>query len=707
MDDAEPERPRWPYLIAGFASLVWLVLAFFAMAPLMQVNLPSGLEPVAMSAGILLNFIAPVAILWLVATRLRDHSGARAARMALMEEHSRLIAERLDCSTVAVEQLESRLSDLTGQLTAMAKPVERQHQALSLSLQGLGEVASALDAAAGRSEAATTRLGQEIPLARASAEALAGLLEESRLALTGQLQTAETLLAALAQRLAEARAEAGLTGNEAEARISALAAAVSAASEQLARPLAALSQGVDDALSRTAEAVDTTRAGVQAQTNAMLASVDQARSTIDLIADESARAIAERLTQLTQTLNEIDASLVAQSARAGEWVETLSSQFRTLDSQLAASAHSGQELLAALDGKLLAANATLTGLGKPIADTQQGLDALQERLTGLEAATAQAFGQLAEQVPAGQAGLDELSRHLSRLETAAQGLVVPIEAGTDSLSASQSRLEAASKALDSAAEALNARLISAEASIAGITQSAEDEALSAANQLIDSFSRIREIATQSAGMMRETLAGVVAEAEAALDRAGTSRAATAFGTPIRAELAALEAAQGRAADAAQKAAERVAERLMQLSATVGEVESHFDRRQTELDIRDRMDLVKRATQLLTSLQDQAIDLSRLLRLDIEDKAYDEWLSGDRSRFLRHLALGLENGVGRAVLRHLSHDAAFRADAARYVEDFEALIAHVMQDRQGRTLASTLLASDPGKLYMALAQPDAA
>lgn len=707
MDKEASERPRWPLVVAGLASLLWLVLAFFAMSPLLPLTLPDGLLPVAVTAGVLLNFVAPVAILWLVAGRLRDHAAARSARLALMEEHSQLMAERVDRSADAIATLETRLSDLTGQLTAIAKPVERQHQALAASLKGLGEAATALEAAAGRSEIAAVRLGQEMPAASEAAETLASLLDQSRQTLDGQIRTAEQLLITLATRLAEARTEAGLTGAEAEQRIMAIAAAVAAANEQLAHPLAALGQGVDDALSRTAEAVEATRSGVQAQTNAMLASVDQARSTIDLIADESSRAVADRLAQLTNRLTEIDASLSDQAARAGELLEVLASRFQTFDRQLASSAETGLSVLDSLSGGLGEAGARLANLQPPLKDTEFALTALARDVAGLESAATQAFVRLGEQLPEGQAGLEDLQARLRQLEAAAQGLTVPIEAGADTVSSAQTRLETAAEALDTAARALEDRLSGAEAALAGITRQAEDDALAAATQLIDSFTRLREIAAQSAGTMRETLAGVVAEAEAALDRAGTSRAATAFGTPIRTELAALEAAQTKAAEAAQKAAERVAERLAHLTATVGEVETYFDRRQTELDIRDRMDVVKRATQLLTSLQEQAIDLSRLLRIDIDDRAYDEWLAGDRSRFQRQLAQGLDNGIGRTILRHLSHDAAFRTDAARYVKDFEALIAHVMQDRQGRTLASTLLASDPGKLYMALAQPDAA
>ena len=707
MDDAQPAKPQWPYIVAGIASLVWLVLAFFAMSPLLNVRLPATLEPLAMAAGIALNFIAPIAILWLVAGRLRDNAANRAAALALMDEHSRQMEVRLERGAEAISILESRLSDLTGLLTALARPVERQHQALAVSLQSLGTATTELESVTARTEAATARLGEEAPAATAAAEGLVRLLDQSRADLSGQIGTAEGLIASLAQKLADARTEAGNTGAEAEARIGAITAAVMAAHDSLSQPLASLSSGVDDALIRTSQAVDATRDGVQAQTNAMLASVDQARTTIDLIADESARAIAERLAQLTNSLTDIDTSLGVQSDRTATLIEALSSQFNAFDAQLVTSADKGQQTLASLSEGLSGAGAALSGLGAPVSEADSALEALSQRLAGLDAASGQVFARLDEALPTSHASLEELAQRLARLEESAQSLASPIDAGADTVSGAQSRLEQAALALETAAEALHTRLASAEASISAITQSTESEALAAASQLIDSFGQIREIASQSAGTMRETLAGVVAEAEAALDRAGTTRAATAFGTPIRTELAALEAAQTRAANAAQKAAERVAERLVQLTSTVADVETHFDKRQTELDIRDRMDLVKRATSLLTTLQDQSIDLARLLSLDIDDKAYEDWLAGDRSRFQRHLALGLENGVGRAILRHLAHDAMFRVEAARYVEDFEALIAHVMQDKQGRTLASTLLASDPGKLYIALAQPDAA
>ncbi len=40
---------------------------------------------------------------------------------------------------------------------------------------------------------------------------------------------------------------------------------------------------------------------------------------------------------------------------------------------------------------------------------------------------------------------------------------------------------------------------------------------------------------------------------------------------------------------------------------------------------------------------------------------------------------------------------------RYIHDFEALLRRVMNTREGTPIATTMLSSDAGKLYVALAQ----
>lgn len=798
-DPTIASNPRWPLWVAGAAALLWLLVTIAALAPLVPgLALPASLATLATAAGASLSLAAPLAILWFIATRLQDNSKARASRAALMAEQTRLTDIRLTQTADAIGQLEYRLSELTGQLTAMAKPVERQHQALAATITGLEQASLGLKEVVERTEIATSQLGTETPAATARAEALTNLLDASRHTLSTQIADAEGLLARLNEQLATARLEAGQTAQEAETRINAIKAATTAASAALAEPLGALSQGVDAALARTGEALatthqtlddqsntlstaiaqalanalqsldahkvalgetiqaamantqqnldhqttaintaikialeatqqsldaqanalsatideallrtstalDSTRDGVQAQTNAMLASVDQARTTIDHISGEAASAIATRLSALTADLLGLGTGLDTQAERATSLITTLQDQIQRFDAALAASAQQGDATLIGINARLAEVHSGLGALSTPVSQADTGLANLIDHMTTLDTAASLFFNQLTEAVPAAVPGLEDLTTRLHRLHDDAQVFGTPIEAGADTLATAQSRLEAAGTALEAATDALQNRLASAEATLVALTANTENEAMAATVSLLENFGRIKDIAAQSAGMMRETLSGVVAEAETALDRAATTKAEAAFGAPVRTALAALESQQNAAAAAAQAAAERVTNRLMALTQTVTSVETHFDKRQTEVEIRERSSLSRRAAEILASLSDQAIDLTRLLALNIEDQAYEEWLAGDRSRFLRGLALALDGNTGRAIGRHLVHDTAFRTDAARFTQDFEALIAHVTADRQGRALAATLLASDPGKLYLALSQ----
>ena len=64
---------------------------------------------------------------------------------------------------------------------------------------------------------------------------------------------------------------------------------------------------------------------------------------------------------------------------------------------------------------------------------------------------------------------------------------------------------------------------------------------------------------------------------------------------------------------------------------------------------------------------------------------------------------LDSGEAREILRHYEDEPDFREQVNRYVHDFETMLKRVLADRDGETLSVTLLSSDMGKLYVALAQ----
>ncbi|MBA4162850.1 MAG: hypothetical protein C0515_12385, partial [Novosphingobium sp.] len=58
---------------------------------------------------------------------------------------------------------------------------------------------------------------------------------------------------------------------------------------------------------------------------------------------------------------------------------------------------------------------------------------------------------------------------------------------------------------------------------------------------------------------------------------------------------------------------------------------------------------------------------------------------------------------RAVAQLYESDREFRDHVSRYIHDFEAMLRQLLSTRDGHALGVTLLSSDMGKLYVALAQ----
>ena len=58
---------------------------------------------------------------------------------------------------------------------------------------------------------------------------------------------------------------------------------------------------------------------------------------------------------------------------------------------------------------------------------------------------------------------------------------------------------------------------------------------------------------------------------------------------------------------------------------------------------------------------------------------------------------------RAIHAYYEADREFQASVNRYIHDFEAMLRRVLAERDGGIMAVTLMSSDMGKLYAALAQ----
>lgn len=701
-EDLPPAVPRrWPWLVAILASLIWAgaLIAGWA-AHTGRLVLADDALPLLIAG---LALLAPLAVIWLAMLHLRDGGAIAALRAEAAETRSRLAAIEVERSAAALAQLEAQLETAANRLAGLARPVATHAGTLDAAARTLDEVNGRLAATVAGAVAASGEIAGAVPAATAQGEALIDLLARADNQLRKQLADTETLLASLYTRASEAEAEARSAAETSRSGLVALAAAADQARAAVFAPLEQLNGAVDAAFTRTATVVDSTRDAVHVQTSAMLASLDQARTTLDHIGGEAARLLDARLTELQALAGRVANEIATAGANAGSLVTDLGARVEALEQRLGAAIASNSEALVGLDEGMARATATADALLDPIDTAAASLAAVQKRLEAMGSAAAETLALLDDRVPASAPLLASLAERLATLRGEALALAAPIEAGGNSIDAATDRLALARETLAASNADLAAAIAAAQDQLRALEDSTSRLALSASGDLIETFGRVRDVAQAAAGAMRTALDGVVAEAEQALDRAAIDRAETAFAAPIRSRIDELVAAQARAGEAAQAAAERIAARLVGLTRTISEVESHVDAVETRAEVRARNALGRRANTLIDNLQASAVDLAELLGFDIDDKAWTDYAAGDRSAIARRLAAGLDHGTGRQFVRHFSHDKEFRSEATRFLNEFEALVAEIVPDRGGEALGATLLSSTYGKLYLAIGQ----
>jgi len=123
----------------------------------------------------------------------------------------------------------------------------------------------------------------------------------------------------------------------------------------------------------------------------------------------------------------------------------------------------------------------------------------------------------------------------------------------------------------------------------------------------------------------------------------------------------------------------------------------------EREAREAHALSQRVSLIIDALNSTAIDVSKILSNDAGDAAWAAYLKGDRGVFTRRAVRLLDSGEAREILRHYEEEPEFRDQVNRYIADFETMLRRVLADADGSALGITLLSSDMGKLYVALAQ----
>jgi hypothetical protein len=172
---------------------------------------------------------------------------------------------------------------------------------------------------------------------------------------------------------------------------------------------------------------------------------------------------------------------------------------------------------------------------------------------------------------------------------------------------------------------------------------------------------------------------------------------------VERQVKALTDATDAAVDAATGATERLAREVQAIVEKTAIVETRIEEARTEREEADSDTFARRVSLLIESLNSASIDITKAIAPEISDSAWGAYLKGDRGVFTRRAVRILDASEVREIAGLYDDDESFREMVNRYIHDFEAMLRAILTQRDGSPLGVTLLSSDMGKLYVALAQ----
>ena len=712
------DEPRFAWLVpalgvagsvAWIAAMLWFARDAFPLPPVAFVQFAAALCVVP-------TLIAVLCLLALRTSRAeanRFGATARAMRTeaANLERTIHALGDRIETNRQALaEQAETlrtsgdvaseRLRSLGGQITAEA--------------QLLDGVCDTITQTSGNAERALANVFDALPKAHAEWTGMAQSIEAVGLNAATHAAALDTQLSALAERGRTAEDIASGAGARLAAHIQRTESSTESAAARLDAAAAGMSESIDAVLDRAAEAIDEARKGIVAQGEAMLAMIGASQAALEKTGRDGAEVLSERLGAVEQAIDRLSARLGDEQSRTDTLFMTVATgvdgaadQFDRLYVEGQAKSHELAASISALSASTQAMTETMR-IGETTARTLIG--SAEELLTALDSSAREidetlpdALIRLDERIVESRRLVGAAKPELLALVTAAESTHVAVEAVNGLVTAERQKLTEMTETLTQALDIGQDKALTMDSVVADAIAKTRRFAEDAAPQLIEALTRIRETADRAADSARTVLSSVVPEAADAIETASADAVRRAFARALPQPLSELRDASEGAVDAATRASERLSQQLMTIAESTAAIEARIDAERADRDASNHDNFARRVSLLIEALNSASIDIAKTFSHEVTDSAWAAYLKGDRGVFTRRAVRLLDAGEAREIARLHHEDAEFREHVNRYIHDVEAMLRQILTQRDGSPLGVTLLSSDMGKLYVALAQ----
>lgn len=577
-----------------------------------------------------------------------------------------------------------------------------------------------------RSEAFRVELdGREV-------EALAAMrhrADELRTAVTGlgaQLsQQAETGLGALRSQVDLVRADGTSVVTSLKAAHDAAVNAFDAHRERLQRDIAEVVTRIDqldqhavaagrrrmEAFAQESSEIDARIAGRDAQ---FAESIARRQDAFDTREAQASELLAQRLAELDDMLSDRRQAQEAQLQRLAEHGGTVAARADELNAVLGAIAEQAERAKVMLgDGmgdlaeRLALSRNELTETGSSLRElTESGirlLEIIQSGARETREALPRAIEQASTRLGELEARAIDLKGTVEAAHQQGNGLNDYVIAARGSVAQASEELDAFEQRLVRSAADTAVRIAVLREAIGALEADSDRVAARSGGELQTAIAQLETAARQAfaaiEGGANERLARLAGEigtlAGAAIERSLETEASAA--------VARIEEATARTSSAGRETAAVLRDQLARVNELAANLEQRVARARELAQEQVDNDFARRMALITESLNSAAIDITKALSQDVTDTAWASYLKGDRGIFTRRAVRLVDNAQAREIMDLYESEPSFRDHVSRYIHDFESMLRTVLSTRDGNALGVTLLSSDMGKLYVALAQ----
>jgi len=479
---------------------------------------------------------------------------------------------------------------------------------------------------------------------------------------------------------------------------------------------AAFSGALDQLLNRTSVTLEQIRSGIDTQAAAVAALVEQASAGIGKAGAEAAESLAGNIDHANSSLEGLSSRVAEQDRASQHMLAEIDRGLALIDQRFTELAAQGDERANHFLESLTRARSELDTLASQAGSQDSAIGTLAERTTMLRESIERLASEIRDGVGAAigeaQGGTDRLVTSASAIRPeigwireAAIEASERIAATEGQIAAQQDRFTTLLALVDDGVGDAQSKLSELASTLVQVEREAQNLSAETGPALVAALVQVKEAAAHAAERAREAIEAVIPESAGKLSAETRDALERVIRESIEDRLREVESVAARAVESARAASDRLTQQMLTLGQTAAALEQHVEETAKDQREKDSEAFARRVSLLIDSMHSAAIDVGKILSDEIDDKAWDSYIKGNRGVFTRRAVRLLGGGETRAIKAHYDADLEFQRSVNRYIADFETMLRRVVAERDGGMIAVTLMSSDMGKLYAALAQID--